>query len=839
MAIMNEKTSYHLDEKRAKTLQREELFKELKSSISGLSATEAKRRFEEWGPNAIEEKKKTLFTLFFRYFWGPIPWMIESAALLSCVVGNWDDFIIIFILLLVNGLIDFWQEYQAGNAIEALKHNLAPRCKVKREGEWKEIDAKELVVGDLIRVAIGNIIPADAKVIEGDYLTVDQSTLTGESLPVVKKLNDLIYSGSVAKQGVVNALVIATGANTFFGKTTKLVEEAKPLSHFQKAVLQIGDYLIYLSLMLSFLLVIVQLLRATPLIELTQFVLILIVASIPVAMPAVLSVTMALGALKLSKMNAVVTKLDSIEEIAGIDILCCDKTGTLTKNQLSLGETIPYGSCKPEEVILTAMLASEEASQDAIDLAIARGIKNEQELKMYQQEKFIPFDPVRKRTEALLNNGKGKNFYATKGASQVIISLCSLDHPSEKKLFAEVNRLAKRGNRTIAVARSSDGKKTWEFLGLLSLYDPLRDDSLETVKEAKNHGIAIKILTGDNVAIAKEVAQKLSIGNDISTVEGLMQEKSNGSNETAKKIEQCTGFAQVFPEHKYQIVKALQERGHIVGMTGDGVNDAPALKQADVGIAVSPATDAARAAASLVLLAPGVSVITKAIEEARCIFERMNSYSIYRITETIRIMLFMVSSIIVFNFYPVTAIMIILLALLNDIPILAIAYDNTSISKKPVKWEMKKVLTISTVLGFIGILETFLLLYIAKDLLLLSLPEIQSFIFLKLSVAGHQTLFIARTKKSFFSPPYPSAILLASILSTQLLAALLVGFGIFVPQISWTYIALIWGYTIVWMFIEDWTKIHLYKHLQYIGKHHQRFLNRLQKNLIGKASKNI
>lgn len=815
----------------------DELFKELESSKEGLSEAVSAERRRKCGPNAIEEIKESFLLKFLGYFWGPIPWMIEVAAILSLVVHHWADFYIILTLLLVNGLVDFWEEFQAGNAIAALKKKLAPKCLVKRDGGWQEMDAAQLVPGDIIRLRLGNIIPADAKLVEGDYLSVDQSTLTGESLPMTKKTNDLVFSGSVAKQGEMIGLVTATGQNTFFGKTTKLVEKAKPVSHFQRAVLQIGDYLIYLSLGLACLLIIIQLSRGTPLLELVQFVLILVIASIPVAMPAVLSITMALGALKLSKMKGVVTRLESIEEIAGIDILCCDKTGTLTQNQLTLGDPVVFKNIDPQIAIIYGALASKAENQDPIDLAVIKGLKNPEELKAYTQEKFVPFDPVRKRTDASIRDSKGNTFYVTKGAPQVVVALCRLEASFEQEVNNAVKSLAEKGHRTLGVARSADGK-TWEFLGLLALFDPLREDSVETIRHAQEHGIKIKMLTGDNIAIAKEIAHQLHIGENISPADQLITKQGDFNNpEVSEKIEQSDGFAEIFPEHKYEIVKALQNRKHIVGMTGDGVNDSPALKQADVGIAVSGSTDAARAAASLVLLAPGLSVIIKAIEEARRIFERMNSYSIYRIAETIRIMLFMVASILVFNFYPVTAVMIILLALLNDVPILAIAYDHTLLETKPVQWQMKRVLTIATALGCIGIISTFFLLFIGKDILHLSIPQIQSFIFLKLSVAGHQTLFIARTRNAFFSKPYPAPILLSSILTTQLIAALFVGFGIFVTAIPWSYIALIWAYTLVWMFIADGVKVLLYRHLDFMSTHHQKFLKTIKESFLSHFSK--
>lgn len=806
------------------------IFQRLATSKEGLSTLEAKSRLQKYGHNKIEEKKHSPLLRFLRYFSGPIPWMIEMAAVLSIVVHHWPDFFIVLALLLVNGLVGFWEEFQAGNAIEALKNTLALKCLVQREGKWQEMDATELVLGDVIRLRAGNVIPADAKLIEGDYLTVDQSMLTGESLPVSKKINDIIFSGSVAKQGEMLGVVTATGQNTFFGKTTKLVEKAQPVSHFQKAVLQIGDYLIYLSLALSSILVLVQLIRGAPALELVQFVLILIIASIPVAMPAVLSVTMALGALMLSKMKAVVTKLESIEEIAGIDVLCCDKTGTLTQNQLVLGEPCVFNNTNQDTLVVYAALASKEENKDPIDLAILKGVKNPQLLQGFQQEKFIPFDPIRKRTDATVRDAQGKTFYVTKGAPQIVLALCHPEAALEAAVNDAIHRFAEKGNRTLGVARS-DGT-TWKFLGLLPLFDPLRVDSVETIKHAQEHGIHIKILTGDHIAIAKEIAHQLHLGDHIFPVDQLhLKEGEAISKGAMESIEKSDGFAQIFPEHKCSIVTALQNNKHIVGMTGDGVNDAPALKQADVGIAVSGATDAARAAASLILLAPGLSVIIKAIEEARRIFERMNSYSIYRITETIGIMLFMVASILVFNVYPITALMIILLALLNDVPILAIAYDHTLVDTAPVHWQMKKVLTIATVLGCIGVIETFILLILVKHVFHIDVSQIQSIIFLTLSIAGHQMLFITRTKNAFFSHPYPAPILLGAILTTQVIAALFVGLGIFVTAIPWSYIGLIWAYTLVWMWIEDRAKIMLYRHLDFKNQHPQQFLKTIKKSM--------
>jgi H+-transporting ATPase len=805
-------------------------FARLQSAPQGLDSAEATRRLTQFGRNALEERKTSPLLRFLGYFWGPIPWMIEVAALLSALVRHWDDFAIILALLLFNAGVGFWQEYKAANALEALKRQLALRARVLRDGKWRGMDAAELVPGDVVRVRLGDIIPADAKLVEGDYLAVDQSALTGESLPVDKKAGDVVYSGSIAKQGEMVALVTATGGDTFFGRTARLVQSAGAVSHFQKAVLAIGDYLIYLSLVLVAILIVVQLFRHSPPLELVQFALILTVASIPVAMPAVLSVTMAVGALALSKMKAIVSRLQSIEEMAGVDILCSDKTGTLTRNELTLGEPVVFGAADPQALILAGALASKAEDGDAIDLAVIAGLEDPATLDTFSQTAFVPFDPVSKRTEAGISSADGTGFRVSKGAPQVVMALCGLDGEEAARATRAIDELAARGYRTLGVARTDKGDE-WRFLGVLPLFDPPREDSADTIRRAGEHGISVKMVTGDNLAIARETATTLGLGSELQPAGDLLgeaAEKGHLSSDASERIESADGFAQVFPEHKYAIVKALQERGHLVAMTGDGVNDAPALKQADVGIAVSGATDAARAAADLILTAPGLSTIVSAVEEARRIFERMNSYAIYRITETIRIMIFVVLAMIVFDFYPITAIMIILLAFFNDVPIMAIAYDNTALAPKPVRWNMHRVITVSTVMGVIGTLGSFLMLYLAVDWLHLDIAKVQTYIFLKMSVAGHLTLFVARSRGWYIRRPYPAPVMIWAAVTTKLAATLLCayGFGLVTP-ISWPEIALVWGYSIVWSFVTDAAKVSVYRRFDRTVARHRGFLDTL------------
>ena len=792
-----------------KTLPISDVEKALSSSPQGLTQVEARKRLAQYGPNEIEEKKVNPLLKFLTYFWGPIPWMIEVAVILSGVVRHWPDFFIILLLLVANAGVGFWEERQAGNAIAALKARLAITARVKRDGKWVTPAARELVPGDAIQLRLGDIVPADARLLEGDPVEVDQSALTGESLPATRKPGDAVYSGSIIRQGEIGALVYATGTSTYFGKTAQLVETAHTVSHFQRAVLKIGDYLIVLAVILVAIIVAVAIFRGDPILNTLQFALVLTVAAIPVAMPTVLSVTMAVGARLLAKKEAIVSKLVAIEELAGVDVLCADKTGTLTQNKLTLGDPFCVSGVKAEQLILDAALASRAEDKDTIDMAVIGGMKNDGALKGYQILHYQPFDPVHKRTEASIKGADGKEFKVTKGAPQVILALAADGAAVNSAVEKAVNDFAARGFRSLGVARAeADGK--WQFQGVLPLFDPPRDDAKATIATALKMGVKIKMVTGDALAIASETAKKLGMGANILDAAGLGDAKQKESKEETASIEKADGFAQVFPEQKFHIVDILQKHGHIVGMTGDGVNDAPALKKADCGIAVSDATDAARAAASIVLLTPGLSVIIDAIKESRRIFQRMNSYAIYRIAETLRVLLFMTLAILIFNFYPLTAVMIVMLALLNDGAILSIAYDNVHYKDKPEAWNMRLVLGVSTVLGFFGVVAAFGLFYLAERVFHLDRAHTQTLMYLKLSVAGHLTIFLTRTRGPFWSIR-PARILWVAVLGTQTVATLIAVYGVFMTPLGWGWAAFVWGYALAWFLVNDRVKLLIYR----------------------------
>ncbi|MDQ0506714.1 plasma-membrane proton-efflux P-type ATPase [Xanthobacter agilis] len=810
-------------------------FSELESSAQGLSASEVATRQEKYGPNAIAAHEESRWQKLLGYFWGPIPWMIEAAALLSLVRFDWPDFSVVMGLLIYNAIVGFWQDSKAASALAALKKGLALKARVLRDGQWATVDTAELVPGDVVSVSGGDTLPADVILTDGKYLSVDQAALTGESLPVSKHVGDSGYSGSIVRQGAMTGLVTATGNSTFFGRTAKLVASAGSKSHAEKAVLQMGDFLIVLSAALAVVLVLAQVHRDIVADghwewqhagSILQLVLVLLVASVPVATPAVMSVTMALGALALSKQQAIVSRLSAIEELAGVDVLCSDKTGTLTMNQLTLQAPIPWAGAAPDELIVGAALASQKQSDDAIDKAVLAAVKDPKVLDQYKPVDFTPFDPVNKKTAATVTGPDGKTVHYAKGAPQVIAALCGLSQESAKDYFGAVDTLARSGTRALGVARSSDGQ-TWTLLGLLPMLDPPRPDAKETIARAKELGVSVKMVTGDDVAIGSEISRQLGLGDHLLVASDVFGQDSSPEHiaiDAARAVEVADGFGRVFPEHKFQIVKALQERGHIVAMTGDGVNDAPALKQADCGVAVSGATDAARSAAALILTAPGLSTIIHAIMEARAIFERITSYIYYRIAMTLNIMLVVVLTYLVYDFMPLTAIMIVFQALLDDIPIMTIAYDNVKVQAKPVRWNMPRIITFSTVMGIMALIQSFGMVMLGmfwmhnaalSAILPMDLPHIQTMLFLQLAAGGHLLFFVSRVQGTLFLPPYPSWQVLTAVMGTQVFAIVMCAYGWFMPALPWLLIGVVWGYCLVWTLIMDVVKLLYFRAVAY------------------------
>jgi H+-transporting ATPase len=791
-----------------------DLMIQLKTSPDGLTASEAKNRLNTDGYNEIAEKKVSPLMKFLSYFWNPFSWMIEAAVIFSALVGDWVDFVIIAILLVANGLIGYFEEKTAGDAVAALKAQLALNADAKRDGKFISVPARELVPGDVIRIKIGDVLPADARLLPGDPVKIDQAALTGESLPVDRNPGEQVYSGSVVKKGQAEAIVNGTGSNTFFGRTAKLVANTETVSHFQKAVLKIGDFLIVIALILIAIIVVYRLYngivdkQGVEVIRLLKFCLVLTIASVPVALPTVLSVSMSVGAKTLAEKNAVVTRLAAIEELAGMNMLCSDKTGTLTLNQLSLGDPYTLPGVSPDDLILTASLASQIGDDDPIDKTILAGLKDATIIDRYRVTHFTPFDPVAKRTEADITAADGQTFKTSKGAPQVMLDLAYNKGEIEQSVNQIIEDYAKKGYRALGVAKTNP-QGQWEFLGIISLFDPPRVDSQLTLQTALKLGVPVKMITGDQVLIAKETARQLGLGNNILDAKIFREVPPNQLGTLDEQILSADGFGQVFPEDKYHIVDVLQKTDHIVGMTGDGVNDAPALKKADAGIAVSGATDAARAAADIVLLTPGLSVIVDAIRLSRQIFERMTSYVLYRIIATIQILVFTTLAILFFNSYPITAIMIVFLAILNDGAIMTIAFDNAKISKVPQAWDMPKVLTIASVLGVVNVIATFLLYYLAERVWGMTPDKVQTYVFLNIALLGMMNLYSVRVKGAFWSLAPAKPLAIATGISV-IISSLLSMFGVLIAPIGFVGVVKSWIYALVWLLIIDRIKLALY-----------------------------
>ncbi|TPX30114.1 H+-exporting ATPase [Synchytrium microbalum] len=793
------------------------------SPLQGLSAAEAAARLEKFGKNEIPEKKTNPFLKFLSYFGGAISYLLEIAALVSAILQDWVDFGILVVVLVVNACIGYFEEARAESALDALKNTLALKCKSFRNGELIEVDSALLVPGDIIALRIGDIVPADCRLlglnVQGEEteskLQIDQSALTGESLPVSKAKGATAYSSSIVKQGQMLGVVTKTGINTYIGRAANLIAITNEQGHFQKVVNNIGNFLIIITVVMVLILLFV-LIFAQGLIFLDALkqVLIITIAAIPVGLPTVLSVTMAVGAKQLAKKQVIVKRLTAIEELASVSILCSDKTGTLTLNELTFDE--PYLANKgsrhddfvgsgvkytAEDLLLCSFFASEPGAQDAIELAIREAADKQVELLKsrpkgtgpipgYRVTGFIPFNPNSKYTEATVTvEATGERYRCIKGAPQVAIRMCG----GHDEAHDAVQDFARRGLRALGVARTIDPEMTkFEMVGMISLLDPPRPDSGRTIVECGELGIGVKMITGDQLIIAKEVAYRLGMERTILDAHKLI-DSTMSEDALTDRIEKCDGFAQVIPEHKYRVVELLQNRGFLVGMTGDGVNDAPALKKANVGIAVSGCTDAARSAADIVLLAPGLNTIVDGVKTSRAIFQRMRSYSIYRITSTIHFLCFFFITILAFKF-TLPDRLIILIAVLNDAATLVISVDNAKISKRPDKWRLGQLLTLSFVLGLLLMCISFAHYFITKDYFMKDEPFVQTVMYLQMSSCPHFVIFSTRLPGWFWESA-PSLIFVVAIAGTQVFAMFMSIYGVdffeAVP-IGWA-----WGITIL------------------------------------------
>eukprot|EP01103_Thecamoeba_quadrilineata_P009773 TRINITY_DN197_c0_g1_i1.p1 TRINITY_DN197_c0_g1~~TRINITY_DN197_c0_g1_i1.p1 ORF type:complete len:887 (-),score=180.23 TRINITY_DN197_c0_g1_i1:47-2707(-) len=809
-------------------------------SPEGLTTEEVKALQETNGFNELPEKKQSAILRFLSFFWNPLSWAMELAALVAIILLDYVDFGLIFALLVFNACLGYWEERSAGDALAALRSQLAPSAAVIRDGTLDHIPARELVPGDRILLKLGDIVPADCRVLE-DQCKVDQAALTGESLPVVRYKGDELFSGSTLKEGEVAAVVTATGPKTFFGKTAILVQGTHNEGHLQKVLTYIGTFCIaYIAIFVILEIVIQFAVRGRPCTGVDKCTtlentLVLIVGGIPIAMPTVLSVTMAIGASQLVKKNAIVSRLTAIEELAGMDILCSDKTGTLTLNQLTLDTPVTFNGTSADQVFFDALLCSRLENADAIDTAVAKSTT--QFMDQYNQHEimhFTPFDPVGKKTMAQVRGPDGSIFHVSKGAPQQILGLNKgrnvdlLGQESIDDIVKEhIDDFASRGLRVIGVGRTNasqlDGTEVWTFEGLLPIYDPPREDTAETVKKVKEFNIRVKMITGDHLAIAKETGTRLGIGSNMFTAKTLDEDHGEHSGVSPlSTIENADGFAEVFPEHKYEIVKRLQKGGHIVGMTGDGVNDAPALKKADIGIAVAGATDAARAAADIILLAPGLGVIIDAIIGSRKIFQRMKNYATYSVTTCVRIVTTFGLLTLIYNFeFP--TLLIVILAILNDGTIITISKDRVRPSPSPDQWKLHIVFVRSIIMGAYMCLSTMILFIIAHDTELwtlvgldqLSDNELRGMVYLHVSISGSAVIFVTRSQRLSYMER-PGFLLAVAFIFSQTAATLIGIFGFLgyphngtadFEGCGWGYALLVWIWAIIWYIPLDFIKL--------------------------------
>ncbi|CAD5186937.1 unnamed protein product [Musa acuminata subsp. malaccensis] len=838
----------------------EEVFEQLQCTKEGLTSEEGANRIQIFGQNKLEEKKESKVLKFLGFMWNPLSWVMEMAAIMAIALANgggkppdWEDFVGIVILLVINSTISFIEENNAGNAAAALMARLAPKTKVLRDGTWCEQDAAILVPGDIISIKLGDIIPADARLLEGDPLKIDQSALTGESLPVTKNPGDEVYSGSTCKQGEIEAVVIATGVHSFFGKAAHLVDSTNQVGHFQKVLTSIGNFCIC-SIAIG---IVIEIIVMYPIQHRSyrdgiDNLLVLLIGGIPIAMPTVLSVTMAIGSHKLSQQGAITKRMTAIEEMAGMDVLCSDKTGTLTLNKLSVDKSLIEVFAKgvdKDHVVLLAARASRTENQDAIDAAMVGMLSDPKEARAGIREvHFFPFNPVDKRTALTYVDEDGNWNRVSKGAPEQIMNLCNCKEDVRKRVHTVIDKFAERGLRSLGVARQEVPERSkeshggpWQFVGLLPLFDPPRHDSAETIRKALDLGVNVKMITGDQLAIAKETGRRLGMGTNMypsSSLLGQHKDETLAALPVDELIEKADGFAGVFPEHKYEIVRKLQERKHICGMTGDGVNDAPALKKADIGIAVSDATDAARSASDIVLTEPGLSVIISAVLTSRAIFQRMKNYTIYAVSITIRIVLgFMLIALIwKFDFSPF---MVLIIAILNDGTIMTISKDRVKPSPLPDSWKLKEIFATGIVLGTYLALVTVLFFWAMKETDFFSCDcynevssmtapwvlmmqdkfhvrslrerdhEMMAALYLQVSIISQALIFVTRSRSWSFLER-PGLLLCGAFVVAQLVATLIAVYANWgfakIKGCGWGWAGIIWLYSFITFIPLDWIK---------------------------------
>jgi len=780
---------------------------------TGLTHAEVDVRRNENGYNEVAVIKGHPVLNFLRKFWGISAWMLELIMVLSAVLGKYSDLAVVSTLLVINAALSFVQERRAAGVVEALRKRLQVSARVRRDSSWQVIPARELVPGDIVRVRPGDIIPADVKLLTG-ALSVDQSALTGESKDADKKPGEVLSSGSIVRRGEGNGVVMLTGAKTYFGRTTELVQQARPKLHIEAVVSKVVRWLFVIVGSLLGVVIILSVIRGAPLIEMIPLMLVLLMSAVPVALPVMFTVSMAVGSKELAKRGVLVTRLSAAEDAATMDVLCVDKTGTITMNQLAVTGVIPLERATEADVLFAGALASQEANQDPIDLAFLAAAKERHvfdNLPKVTPVSFAPFDAKNRRTEAVVEQN-GQRLHVMKGAMRTIAEACGLQPPAIEALEARVSASAAKGYRTLAVARGPE-TGTPTLLGLVSLYDPPRPDAKQLIAELQGLGVPVKMLTGDALRVAREIGQGVGLP-EIRRVADLKAESTQAGNKAVDLLAGADGLAEVFPEDKYIVVKHLQAAGHVTGMTGDGVNDAPALRQAEVGIAVSTATDVAKGAASVVLTEPGLTNIVALVQQGRTIYQRILTWIINKISRTILKAAFVAIAYVVTGKFAISALAMLLLTFMTDFAKISLATDNVRPSKKPETWNIGGFITVSVVLGVAMVAETLLLLWIGWSHFGLATNNnaLYTFSFLTLLYFAVFSVVSAR-ERSWFWATLPSKTFLSALAADALTGTVLTFMGLpGLTPLPWRQTLVIFAYAMVsCLVVNDAVKVAMIK----------------------------
>ena len=744
---------------------------------TGLATSEIASRVQRYGYNEVPRQKTNLLLGFVRKFWGLTAWMLELIIIISYVLHRYADLFIVAALLIVNAVVSFFEEQRASHAVDALRKNLQVNTRVLRDGVWKVLSARELVPGDIIRLRPGDFVPADVKIIANE-LAVDQSALTGESIVTEKRADDSVYSGSIVRQGEANGVVILTGIRTYYGRTTELVQLARPKLHIEQVVSRVVRVLLIVVGALLAVALAVSAARGVNLLEILPLMLVLLLSAVPVALPVMFTVSMAVGSMELARKGVLVTRLSASEDAATMNVLCVDKTGTITVNKLSISAVIPLNGSTEDEVILHGALASQAANQDPIDVAFLDAARQRNlATASFVLRSFVPFDAKNRRTEAVLQKD-AQEIRVLKGAVRTIADACGMDARAIGELEARADEYARKGHRTLAVAKAQ-AQGRLGLLGLVTLSDSLRPDSKALIGELKGLGVSVKMLTGDALPIARDIAREVGLGENVNRTSDLKAADKGDASAAADVAEKSDGFAEIYPEGKYVVVKSLQAKGHVVGMTGDGVNDGPALRQAEVGIAVSNAVDVAKGAASVVLTREGLSGIVDLVTNGRRIYQRITTWIINKISRTVFKASFVVLVFLITGKFVISALGMILVVFMTDFAKISLSTDNVHGSRKPETWNITGLVTMAMILGVLMIAESIGLFFIGTGYLGLAgdIEAINTLGFEIMIYFAIFSLFVVRERRHFWDSR-PSRTLFATLLLDAVLAAVFATVGV-------------------------------------------------------------